>query len=379
MTPEELAGCRDRLEEFAAEVFAPLVRSDQRAKGGLYLRGLLLDGRRKSMQPMARRLGVDHQRLQQFVTSSTWLAAVVQRRLARRAVAAVCPEVWVVDDTAFPKDGDHSPAVAVQYCGTLGKKANCQVAVSVHAATDAASCPLAWRLFVPACWDGPAAAERRRRCRIPPMVRHRPKWQLALDMLDDLAGTGLRPPVVTADAAYGSNAAFRTGLEERHLAYVLQVKGELTAYAADAQPVTPPYGGRRPRPLSRYRTRPLSLRGHVLTAGRRQAVTITWRHGSKDRMRSRFVLLRVRPAGRRPRPAADGTLSLRWLIAQWPPDADEPVRYWLSNLPADLPPSVLVRLAKTRWRIEHDYRELKTALGTVSRITCEARWRGLRG
>ncbi|MGH4036173.1 IS701 family transposase [Actinomycetota bacterium Odt1-20B] len=363
MTPEEFAGCRDRLVEFAAEVFAPLVRSDQRAKGGLYLRGLLLDGRRKSMQPMARRLGVDHQGLQQFVTSSTWPVAAVQQRLARRAVATVRPEVWVVDDTGFPKDGDHSPAVAAQYCPPLGKTANCQVAVSVHAATDTASCPLAWRLFVPACWDGPAASERRRHCRIPSGVHHQAKWQLALDMLDEMGGLGLRPAVVAADAGYGSNAYFRAGLDDRHLAYVLQVESKLTAYAADVEPVTLTYGGLGPHPLPRYRTRPVSLRDHVLSAGRGQAVTVTWRRGPRGQMRSRFAFLRVRPSGRRPKPAADGTIALRWLIAQWPTGADEPVKYWLSNLPADLPPHVLVRLAKTRWRIEHDYRELKTALG----------------
>ncbi|MFE9250231.1 transposase [Streptomyces sp. NPDC007088] len=103
MRVDELAACRARLEEFAREVFAPLARADQRVKGGLYLRGPLLDGRRKSMQPMAGRLGVDHQQLQQFMTSSTWPVDIVRARLARRAVAVVRPQVWVVDDTGFPK------------------------------------------------------------------------------------------------------------------------------------------------------------------------------------------------------------------------------------------------------------------------------------
>src|ERR687898_587936 len=112
MTPEELAAVRGRLEEFAAEVFAPLARSDQRGKGRTYLRGLLLDGRRKSMQPMAERLGVDHQGLQQFVSSSTWAVEPVRQRLARRAVEEIAPDAWVVDDTGFPKDGTASPGVA---------------------------------------------------------------------------------------------------------------------------------------------------------------------------------------------------------------------------------------------------------------------------
>src|SRR3954469_10163652 len=122
MTPEELAAVRERLEEFAAEVFAPLSRSDQRDKGQTYLRGLLLDGRRKSMQPMAARLGVDEQGLQQFISSSTWAVEPVRARLAHRAVEVIEPAAaWVVDDTGFVKDGTASPGVARQYSGTLGK------------------------------------------------------------------------------------------------------------------------------------------------------------------------------------------------------------------------------------------------------------------
>src|SRR3954451_3433174 len=206
MTPGELAAVRGRLEEFAAEMFAPLARRDQRDKGVTYVRGLLLDGRRKSMQPMAERLGVDQQGLQQFVSSAAWAGAPVCERLARRAVEGIAPDAWVVDDTGFPKDGTASPGVARQYSGTLGKVGNCQIEVSVAAVTDAASCPLNWRLFVPERWDdaeattpeaaaeppprGAAAAIRARRTRagIPDDARHREKWRLALDILDELAG-----------------------------------------------------------------------------------------------------------------------------------------------------------------------------------------------
>src|SRR5436190_14694023 len=135
-----------------------LTRADQRAKGELYLRGLMLDGKRKSMQPMAERLGVDHQQLQQFVTSSTWDYVDVRRRIARWANEFVGPEAYVVDDTGFPKDGASSPGVARMYCGALGKTGNCQVGVSVHAATDWASAAINWRLFLPESWDDTAAA-----------------------------------------------------------------------------------------------------------------------------------------------------------------------------------------------------------------------------
>ncbi|RLV73864.1 hypothetical protein D3C57_131600 [Streptomyces rapamycinicus NRRL 5491] len=281
-----------------------MVRRDQREKGAFYLRGLLLAGRRKSMQPMAERLGIDHQQLQQFMTSSTWPVGDVRARLAWRAVRVVRPQVWVVDDTGFPKDGTASPGVARQYSGTLGKVGNCQIGVSVHAASDTASCPLSWRLFLPTAWDTPKAAARRRACRIPDGERHRPKWELALEMLDELDGHGLRPAALVADTGYGANADFRHGLEDRGLAYVLQAKGEMTAHAEGCEPHQPAYGGLGPRPLPRYRTRPLSLRGHVLAAGRHHGRTLTWRKGSKAAMSSHFVLLHVSLAGR---------FSIRWM------------------------------------------------------------------
>jgi SRSO17 transposase len=167
-----------------------LARSDQRAKGELYLRGLMLDGKRKSMQPMAARLGVDHQRLQQFVTSSTWDHVEVRRRLARWADQFIQPEAYVIDDSGFPKDGSDSPGVARMYSGTLGKVGNCQIGVSVHAVTDWASAAINWALFLPNSWDDTTTTNaeknaeenaeekaeikrRRARCKIPDQVRHR--------------------------------------------------------------------------------------------------------------------------------------------------------------------------------------------------------------
>jgi SRSO17 transposase len=404
------------LEAFAAEMFAPLTRSDQRAKGVTYLRGLLLDGRRKSMQPMAARLGVDHQGLQQFVTTSTWDAGAVRARLAGRAVALIRPVAWVVDDTGFPKVGVGSPGVARQYSGTLGRVANCQIGVSVHAVTDAASCPLDWRLFLPESWDeakaAPAAVKaakakqrktltnapravapagrdaggadagvdvqavteaaraRRRRCGIPADEGHRPKWMMALEMLDGLAERGLRPPLLAADAGYGDNSQFRDALDERHIPYIVQVKGDALAHPREALPAERVWSGHgRPptRTEPRYPHPARSLAEHVVehvrAAGRGAAVTISWREGSKGVLSSQFIVLRVRPAGHRVARDPHGTLPERWLIAQWPHDEAEPVKYWLSSLPADTDPADLIRLGKIRWRIEHDYRELKTGLG----------------
>ena len=280
------------LAAFAGEVFEPLARCEQREKGAMYLRGLLLDGRRKSMQPMAERLGVDHQGLQQFVASSTWDVAAVRARLAARAVDVVGPDAWVVDDTGFPKDGTSSPGVARQYSGTLGKVGNCQIAVSVHAATDAASAPLDRRLFLPTRWDSAhaedeqaAAAVRAHRARagIPVDVGHRPKCALALDMLDELATWGQVPPVVVADAGYGNNAGFRHGLATRGPSYVVQVEDDLSAHPIDAVPELATYSGRGPRGQARYRTAPAPLREHIAAAGRISAVPVSWREGPAAR------------------------------------------------------------------------------------------------
>jgi SRSO17 transposase len=359
-------------------------RSDQQVEGELYVRGLLTDGARKSMQPMAARLGVDHQQLQQFVTSSTWDYRLVRANVARWAVDAVGPAGYVIDDSAFPKVGTASPCVARQYCGTLGKTANCQIGVSVQMATDTASIAADWRLFWPPSWDdttiadpdsdpGKVAEVRRRRDRagIGEQVRHREKWRLALDMLDEMIlEWGLPKLPVAADSGYGDCTLFRLGLAERGLRYAVQVDPNATAYPADAVPVTPPYTGRGRPPKPVYPDPPTTFKALVLAAGRAAARPVTWRRGSRRikanptaAMRSHFVRLRIRPANRDIPRAADGSLPEEWLIAEWPPDAGEPVKYWLSNLDPATPLKTLVRLAKLRWRVEHDYRELKTGLG----------------
>jgi SRSO17 transposase len=341
----------------------PLARRDQRRWGEVYLRGLMLDGKRKSIEPMAARLADgDEQCLQQFVNQSPWEWTPVRARLARRLSAAIAPEAWVVDDTGFPKFGRCSVGVARQYCGALGKVGNCQIGVSVNGATDRASCPLDWRLFLPAEWDDDA--ERRAKAHLPEGMRHTEKWRLALEMIDELRGWGLEPPVILADGAYGECSEFRLGLVERELDYVVQVKGTLSAHPAQTERETAPYAGVGRPPKSRYRARRSSLKQLALTAGAEAATTVSWREGARGKLSSRFLALRVRPANARLRRAAgEGELPLAWLVCEWPDGTDEPVKYWLSNLPAETPLERLVLLAKLRWRIEHDYRELKDGLG----------------
>jgi SRSO17 transposase len=369
LTAKQLAGVRGRLEEFAEEMFEAMARRDQRRWGCVYLRGLMLDGRRKSIEPMAARLqDGDEQCLQQFVNQSPWEWVPVRRKLARRMSVEIAPAAWVIDDTGFPKQGRMSVGVARQYCGALGKVGNCQIGVSVNAVTDAASCPIDWRLFIPEAWDERGEFNRKRRAKahLPDDVHHVPKWRLALEMIDELVGWGLTPPVISADGGYGEIIEFRHGLEDRELGYVVQVKAGASAFAEHVRRERPDYRGMGRPPVARYRAKANSVRDLALAAGAGRAVAVTWREGSRGPMRSRFLALRVRPANeqlRRRARASDTELPVRWLLVEWPAGATEPVKYWLSNLPADTTIERLVALAKIRWRIEHDYRELKDALG----------------
>jgi SRSO17 transposase len=375
-----MAGVREDLEAFAAELFDGFFRADQRRWGQAYVRGLLLDGRRKSVEPMAARLGEDgnRQALAHFITSSPWDPAHVRARLAWRMQDAIGAEALIVDDTGFLKDGDASACVSRQYTGTAGKVTKCQVGVSLHLARDHASAAVNWRLFLPASWD-PASAEadadkvaRRSRCGIPDQVGHVEKWQLALDMIDETRSWGIDIPLVVADAGYGDAAAFRHGLEERNLPYAVGISSRHTAHPADARPVQPDYAGTGRPPRMQYPDPAQTMKDLIIAAGRSAARPVSWREGSRPgkgqsgfkRLYSRFVALRVRPAGRGIRKTSDTPeLAERWLLAEWPAGESEPVQFWLSNLPSGMPLATLVRLAKLRWRIEHDYREMKQALG----------------
>ncbi|MFE9404014.1 IS701 family transposase [Streptomyces sp. NPDC006530] len=370
MDSHEVDRLRAELGLFVADVFASMARKDQRSWGECYLRGLMVDGRRKSSQPMAARLPDGNmQALQQFVSQSPWDWVPVRRRIAERLCSVIRPEVWVVDDVSFPKRGRASAGVARQYCGALGKRANCQVAVSVHGATDTASCPLEWDLFLPGEWADDA--RRRQAAGIPDDVGHVSKCRLALALLDQLATWLLEVPVIVADAGYGRSVSFRIALEECGWSYVMAVDPKEIVQPEGAEPYQPLYGGLGPatRPCYRGRGRPLT----DLAAHAARFEEVTWRQGSSGRMTSRFAVLPVRPAGKAARHAAlegaggrsrwDGVLPLRTLPIEQPEGAGEPTGYWMSNLPATTRVPDPVRWAKMRWRIEHDYRELKHGLG----------------
>src|ERR1039457_27047 len=210
----------ERLEAFGIEVLAAAVnRPVQLVNGGLYLRGLIEQGPRKSLEPMVARLGgqADYESLQQFLAISTWDPALLVRAVAERLAPEIDVQAWVLDDTGFPKDGKHSPGVKRQYSGTLGKIGNCQIGVSVHAVGAKGTVPLGWALYLPEGWcEDP---ERRRRAKIPAEVRFQSKPELGVGLIERAAGWKIEQAPVLGDQAYGDNTALRERLRDSKLQY----------------------------------------------------------------------------------------------------------------------------------------------------------------
>ncbi len=358
---------KGRLEEFGCEVLAEAMnRPAQMANGGLYLRGLVEEGKRKSLEPMVARLGedADYQSMQQFLTDSPWDPALVVRAVAERVAGEIGVEAWVLDDTGFPKQGKRSPGVKRQYSGTLGKVGNCQIGVSVHAVGKKGTVPLGWALYLPEEWcqDG----ERRRTAKIPEEVGFKTKPELGAQLLERAAGFEVPVAPVLGDGAYGDNTELRERLHDTGLQYVLSVSAETTVFAPGTAFVVPERNGATGRPRVRLRpeSKPIVIGGELI-AGLHpgQWQTVAFRDGpDSEPMTSRFAFVRVRAAHRWQWGFATEPRE-EWLICEWPEGGEKPTDYWLSNLPADTEPEHLARLGRLRWKIELDYKQLKGELG----------------
>jgi len=344
-----------------------------------YCIGLLLEGERKSVEPMAARLAPDHvqgmhESLHHFVAKSPWSDDAMLKQVRNYVLPAMQKigpvTAWVVDETGMVKKGRHSVGVARQYCGRVGKTENCQVAVSLSVATATASLPIAWRLYLSEEeWANDPL--RRAAAGVPKEVQFQTKPQIALGQIRQAVEDGLAPGVVLADEVYGSHREFRDGVVELKLNYSLAVRSNTTVWALERQPKS----GKKRRSIriSREQTATLfTVKQWALQLPEKAWREVTWREGSKEMLRSRFATLRVRPT------YADDLKGERqleqWLLIEWPKEVAEPVGYWLARLPVKTSLKRLVGISKHRWVIERDYEELKSELGLAH---YEGRnWRG---
>jgi SRSO17 transposase len=372
MTEESLDGkdaAERRFSEYVKAIAGVLGHADRRGPMHAYCTGLLLPGKRKSVEPMAARIAPQrvraaHQSLHHFVARAEWSDAAVLGVVRERVLPAIERhgpiQAWIVDDTGFPKKGQHSVGVARQYCGQVGKQDNCRVAVTLSVANDHASLPVACRLYLPEAWaDDPVRCAR---AGVPADVAFQTKPAIALDQIRAAVAADLPRGLVLSDAGYGNDTRFRDEVSALGLLYALGILSSTTVWPPGLEP-QPARGQGRP-PMRRRRDadhRPVSAKDLALSLPKTAFRPVAWREGSKAVLSSRFAALRVRPAHRDPR--RQTPRPSEWLLIEYPAGQDEPSKYWLSTLPCDTPLKDLVVAAKGRWRIERDYQELKQELG----------------
>ena len=358
-----------RFERYAEVMVDALGHADRAQPARWYLRGLMLPGQRKSVEPMAARVHPQdvrsaHQSMHHLVADSEWsdtalLAAVTREVVPVLSRAGAVPCFWIIDDTGFRKYGKHSVGVARQYCGQLGKTDNCQVAVSLSLATVEGSVPLSYRLYLPQEWCDDT--RRRKQAGVPKDIAFATKGALAWVQIEAALAAGMPRGTILMDAAYGDEAALRDRLSAHGLPYAVGIRPLTTVWWETHQPALAPAPSGRGRPRTRVvrdeTHPPIGVRELALAlpgAGYRK---ITWREGTNAALSSRFARVRVR--------AAQGgqARAEEWLLIEWPKGETEPTRYFLSTLPADISFKALVATVKMRWRIEADYRELKQEVG----------------
>ena len=341
----------DRFAAYVGELTKVVGHADRAGPLRDYCSGLLATEGRRSVEPMAAvtapaRVSAQHQKLLHFVANSTWsdeqmLAKV--RELVTPSIERHGPiEAWIIDDTSFPKKGRHSVGVHHQYCGQLGKQANCQVAVTLSIANHHASLPIAYQLYLPRAWtdDKP----RRTEAHVPSAIRFKTKPQIALEQIRAALKAAVAPGVVLMDASYGTNSGLRQGIVELGLRYVAAIISTVKV-----------------RPVREDNRKPRRISVAALALGLPQHAwrTITWREGSNAKLQSRFARVRVHAAPMR----GEAQFAEETLLIEWPKDEASPTKFWLANVDDNMSFRDLVDLAKLRWRIERDYQDLKQEIG----------------
>jgi SRSO17 transposase len=354
-----------RFEKYVDELASVIGHEDRIGPLHDYCTGLVLPGDRKSVEPMAAktapgRTAAQHQSLLHFVGIAEWSDERVLAKVRELVLPAIerhgAIEAWIIDDTSFPKQGRHSVGVQHQYCGQLGKQANCQVAVTLSLANHHASLPVAYRLYLPKDWT--ADSTRREKAGVPAAVGFTTKPQIALEQLRWACEAGLPRGAVMVDPGYGQDARLRTGVTALGLLYVAGIQSKSLVWPPGTGP------RRRGKLLNNTGRRDepdlISVKKLALGLPEEAWRMIRWREGSADWLSSRFARVRVRAAHGYLLPEL---LAEEWLLIEWPEGEAAPTKYWLSTLPADIGFQELVDLAKLRWRVERDYQELKQEVG----------------
>lgn len=358
-------GWQADLERWLEPFVDRLSHSSRRAMCPLYVAGLIGPGDRKSIQPIAARLGLrSHDRLHHFISVGAWDAEPLEDELMRQAdrLAGGADAYLVIDDTALPKKGKHSVGVAPQYASALGKNANCQTLVSVTLASGEAPVPIALRLFLPESWTRDAV--RLDKAGVPDAWRaYRTKPEMALAEIDRVTAAGVRFGCVLADAGYGLSAPFRQGLTARGLAWAVGIPRHQKVYPAGVALIFPIAG--RGRPRTRHIPGPLSIAAEKILA-EADWQTISWRRGTKGRLRARFAAARIRVADGPPQRIRDGGAQhlpgeAAWVVGERRPSGER--KYYLSNLPADTDLKTLASAIKARWVCEQAHQQMKEELG----------------
>ena len=341
----------DRFAAYVGELTKVVGHADRAGPLRDYCSGLLVTEGRRSVEPMAAvtapaRVSAQHQKLLHFVANAEWsdeqmLAKV--RDLVMPSLTRQGPiEAWIIDDTSFPKKGRHSVGVHHQYCGQLGKQANCQVAVTLSIANHHGSLPIAYRLYLPRAWTGDRS--RRAEAHVPSSIRFKTKPQLALEQIRAAVTAKVARGAVLMDAGYGTNSGLRRAITGLGLGYVAAIISTVKVRALRED-------NRKPKRVS--------VEALARSLPKNAWRTITWRDGSNAKLRSRFACVRVRAAPIR----GEARFAEETLLIEWPKDEAAPTKFWLATVDHDMPFRDLVDLAKLRWQIERDYEELKQEIG----------------
>lgn len=358
-----------RFERYCDGIVSTLMHADREQPARWYIKGLMLPGERKSVEPMAARVQPTqvrsaHQSMHHLVADAPWsddaMLSAVARRILPQLIKPGDAVHWIVDDTGFPKKGKHSVGVARQYCGQTGKQDNCRVAVSLSIASERGSLPIGYQLYLPREWADDES--RRLKAGVPDEVVFKTKPALAMEQIEAALAANYPRGIVLADAAYGDETAWRERLAGHGLTYAVGVRPGTTVWWGEHQPLSESMlPGQRGRPRRRQKRdkdhQPITVAEVARSLSEQAWQHVTWREGVSGPLRSRFARVRVRAAHR------DQPRDEEWLIIEWAEGASEPAHYWFSNLAKRMTWPEMVDTVMSRWRIERDYEELKQELG----------------